>query len=358
MVILTLRGFAVISVLSLLIPAAALLGAQHPGTGSVPQLGRGGPVLLANGSGGPPKNWSLLTPGPLPGARAEDVMAFDPADGYFVMFGGHNRVSLLGDTWKFTPAGKWVKLHPSPSPQPRRGGGMTYDAADGYLVMFGGSNNTAYLNDTWKFQGGKWTQLFPVSSPPARRVPGMAYDAGNSRVVMFAGHGGSLVPPTYFHFYNDTWTFHAGAWTQLTSPVAPSPRGEPMVAYDALDQYVLLFGGYASRPTYGDTWTLRGSVWTNITTNLTVAPPSRDGGSFAYDPNGSGIVLFGGHHRNHVYNDTWWFHAGRWSQVLAAPSPVAVDAAPLAWDAGAGYGVLFGGRWSHGWLNTTWALRP
>ncbi|MCI4331062.1 MAG: kelch motif-containing protein [Thermoplasmata archaeon] len=360
---LTIASVALLGVAVLLIPSAAYVGGLAARASSVPlarslSLHPAGLVGPTNSSGTPPKNWTQIILPVAPGARAEDVMAFDPVDGYFVMFGGHNRLSLLGDTWKFTTAGKWVRLHLTPTPQPRRGAMMTYDPADGYLMMFGGSNNTNYLNDTWKFVGGKWTQLAPTVSPPARRVAGITYDSLTSEVVMFGGHGGSLVPPTSFHFYNDTWTFHAGVWSQLKTPVAPTPRGEPMVAYDALDQYVLLFGGYASRPTFGDTWVLRGSAWTNITSNLTVAPISRDGGLMAYDPNGSGVVLFGGHHRTHVYNDTWWYYSGHWTQVFPSTSPRPINAISLAWNSAADYGVTFGGRWSHGWLNETWVLRP
>jgi hypothetical protein len=57
------------------------------------------PVPMTNGTGIPPANWTQVYPAVTPAKRAESMMTFDAADGYFVMFGGHHGNTVLGDTW-------------------------------------------------------------------------------------------------------------------------------------------------------------------------------------------------------------------------------------------------------------------
>src|SRR5213080_2723791 len=54
--------------------------------------------------------------------------------------------------------GSWTNITSSSGPSPRFGASMAYDPADGYVVLFGGLNSSAagltFLGDTWKFSGG------------------------------------------------------------------------------------------------------------------------------------------------------------------------------------------------------------
>lgn len=69
-------------------------------------------------------------------------MAYDPADGDVVMFGGYCHSSGsenpgCSDTWIFSH-GQWTELHPTHHPGERLTTQMAYDSADHYIVLFGG----------------------------------------------------------------------------------------------------------------------------------------------------------------------------------------------------------------------------
>lgn len=130
---------------------------------------------------------------------------------------------------------------------------MVYDVADGYLLLFGGTSAYAGFggsNETWAFRNGSWTQLHPAISPAGRMWAMMAYDAADGYVVLF---GGSNVSQTirYYHDLGDTWIFQAGNWTRANLTVHPGARDSGMMAYDSTDGYVLLFGGAVDSHTRG-----------------------------------------------------------------------------------------------------------
>lgn len=116
-------------------------------------------------------------------------------------------------------------------------------------------------------------------------------------------------------------------WTNLTYGAAPSEREEFGLAYDALDRYVVLFGGIQARNTglghdLNDTWTYRDGGWTNITSTAGPSPPARDSPAMAFDAADGYVVLTGGsgfspsgNGSRVTFTDTWAFSAGHWSQV-------------------------------------------
>ena len=46
---------------------------------------------------------------------------------------------------------------------------MAYDPATGTMVLFGGFGE-GYLSDTWTFDGSTWTEQFPATGPAAPPV--------------------------------------------------------------------------------------------------------------------------------------------------------------------------------------------
>jgi hypothetical protein len=139
---------------------------------------------------------------------------------------------------------------------------MVYDAADGYVVLFSGSGAS---DDTWTFSAGKWTEI-TTPTPPERTYAAMAYDAYNGYVLLFGGHDGTT-------FFGDTWTFHGGIWKNISSTVGPAPSARAFAAVtyygNASDGYVLLFGGNDSNPPqadggyFSDTWEFNGT-WAQL----------------------------------------------------------------------------------------------
>jgi hypothetical protein len=251
----------------------------------------------------PPSSWTNITPAsgqPNPPARYLSSMAFDPATGYVLLFGGYGELGL----------GPWV-----------------------------------FFQDTWSFSAGHWTELVANTSCTATTCPSpragamLAYDASEHGMILFGGY--TYTPSYEYLAFSDTWLFSGGHWTNLSasSGTPPSPRFDGSMVWDSYDNYVLLFGGMiSSLVSYGDTWKFTGT-WTNITSTVGgagVAPAPRDGAAIADEPTGY-IMLFGGEDAGVLYTDVggschsvvaFWFHAGSWTPMATSLACVNRPAAP------------------------------
>lgn len=205
--------------------------------------------------------WTHLHVRPHPSPRMQGMMAYDARDGYVVLFGGLNATgyTTLSDTWTFLH-GKWGQLFPAVSPANRYYGMMSFDTRDFCAVLFGGTNQTGFIfGDTWTFAGGAWTTFVPATHPSARYGAMMSEDVNDSYVIMFGGitnHGDTA----------STWTFASGRWTQQAPTTHPSARDSAMVDYDPADSYVVLFGGsnvYGSIA-YRDSWSYAAGAFTQL----------------------------------------------------------------------------------------------
>lgn len=269
-------------------------------------------------------------------------MVWDARDHYVLLFGGCHApcgtVQVLAQTWSFS-AGNWTRVATPVHPSPRWDQGMAYDPGAAAVILFGGWNGATYLNDTWSYHGGKWTNLSLVPAPAVRRPAVMVYDVKDHYLMMFGGTGGGGATQ-----YNDTWEFSAGAWTLLTTPVAPSPRRLSMADYTPNGGYVLLFGGFdgSGYLFLNDTWSFVGGNWTQL--KPLVTPPARGAASMAYDARSQKVILFGGSDWATNLADTWQFSGGQWKQLHPAASPSARDSSAMAYDRGDGYLLLFGGQ--------------
>jgi hypothetical protein len=170
--------------------------------------------------------WSNVTSsvGVAPAARTGEAVAFDPASGEGVLFGGLNATgSVLADTWTFTPAG-WTHLAIT-TPTGRTGASLAPDAAEPGLVLFGGTDcGGSPCSDTWRFSAGIWTLATPIGpSPPSRFGAAFGDDATYGAAFLFGGDSATTGLPR-----NDTWGWNGSAWSNVTSNVgpAPSPRAQ------------------------------------------------------------------------------------------------------------------------------------
>ncbi len=273
-------------------------------------------------------------------------MAYDPATGNIVLFGGANGGSDLSDTWIFDGA-TWTRLSTATSPPARSYASLAYDPATGNMVLFGGSGASSDLADTWTFNGTTWTRLSPATSPPARDSASMAYDPATGNMVLFGGEDNSAN-------LADTWTFNGTTWTRLSPATSPPARWYASMAYDPASGDILLFGGSASSGDLSDTWTFNGTTWTQL--SPATSPPARDSASMAYDPADADIVLFGGSASSGDLSDTWTFDGTTWTQLSPATSPPARDSASMAYDQVTGDIVLFGGEDNSANLSDTWTF--
>lgn len=175
----------------------------------------------------------------------------------------------------------------------------------------------------------------PCLVPGPRHGAAMAYDASRRRVVLFGGARGSAETPL-----DDTWEWDGLRWRLAETLLAPAPRTDAGLAFDAQRGRLLLFGGQGQSQAqgqgqtgtgepalYGDTWEYLGPGpgWRLIA--LTGAgPPARSAAAMASGPVApesgapAGVVLFGGlGAQDAVFGDTWLFRAGGWTRVPEPP---------------------------------------
>ncbi|MCI4346582.1 MAG: hypothetical protein L3K07_07530, partial [Thermoplasmata archaeon] len=329
-----------------------------------------------------------------PASRFGASLAYDDATLTTILFGGANSSGVLfKDTWEYqsAPAGPWKKLAPtcSPScPSARHDAAMAFDKIDNYLVMFGGCtvvppgwiqstpgcDSTHFLGDTWKFVGGvspAWTKITPTCSPTcpsARYAAGMAPSGG---VILYGGCG-TACP------LSDVYKYLGGTWTPLTVSSCglgcPAPRYGTGMIYDAIDGYILVFGGCSSSARgcpnaniLGDTLELNGPLgvwsWTKVTVTCSPCPgpryyPAMTNHNGTLRPTAEQMIAgvgLGGT----ILSDEWSYGTGAWTG-LTPPATFSprydgkwADGDPLASD---GYSVLFGGSSPTGSsLGDTWA---
>jgi hypothetical protein len=199
--------------------------------------------------------WTQLLPALSPSARDASGMAFDAADGYVVLFGGYGIVPgaaylhTLNDTWIFQ-GGSWSLWLPhactscGASPSGRYVMAMAYDPWDGYIVLFGGYNDSLLgpqvaLSDTWTFLGGAWSNITGTAgTPPLPRAdPAFVYDSLDGYVLLYGGSNQTSAP------LSDTWDFVGGTWTLLSPAHNPGPDYYASSAYDPVDQAVVYLDG-------------------------------------------------------------------------------------------------------------------
>ena len=210
-------------------------------------------------------NWTNVTPaGVRPAGRGLGPLVTD----------GENEMELFPviglngtvETWGFSAKG-WVELPTIGTPPPLLDPAMAYDPIDGYAVLFGGdfgdcSEGPLFChaeNWTWTFFGDNWTNLSRSAGPAPSPREGASFvaDPLERHLVLFGGS------PNGSTGTNDTWTFSLGAWHSLTfsGQSAPPPRASECAGFDtSLESTVVANGWDLGVPRY-DTWLLNASGW-------------------------------------------------------------------------------------------------
>jgi uncharacterized repeat protein (TIGR01451 family) len=308
-------------------------------------------TLVIQTNTAPAATWTEQSPGTSPSARFGASMAYDPATGDMVLFGGENSsgTGVTDDTWTWNGT-TWAELSPTTSPPARDEATMAYDPATGNMVLFGGYDGSSLVNDTWTWDGTTWTELSPTTSPPARDLASMAYDPATADMVLFGGQGSSGL-------LDDTWTWDGTTWSELSPAASPPARAGASMAYDPTTGDMVLFGALNNSGVLGDTWTWDGTTWSEL--SPAASPPARYDATMAYDPATADMVLFGGNNSSYSeLNDTWTWNGTTWAEQSPATSPPARLVASMAYDPATGDVVLFGGGNSSGYLNDTWTYGP
>ena len=246
-----------------------------------------------------------------PGAGSSDTL---------YVFGGslgNNTATTTNDLWAFhAPTGLFTQRladGAAGSPAARGRAAIAWNPATNKLVVFGGNTRGAtpmLRNDVWEYDPttNAWADVTPTGFGPApRQFAAMAWDPQLGGMLLFGGQVNDVAPPIVA---NDTWLLLGGAWTQLTPPTSPAPRGEHSLVTrgDAFNDVVLVGGidhGSATpeQIRHLDVWRWSGGAWSllsncDVLTNPTGAgatwPASANGNQAVYDPLRQRIVLQGG----------------------------------------------------------------
>ena len=291
-------------------------------------------------------------PGAPPGLtpREHHAMAYDAARRVTVLFGGHDSTNAdVNDTWEYDGSAWVAGPAAPPGLTPRTGHAMVYDRARGVTVLYGGG-----VGLTWEYDGTAWSQSPAPQLDPSRRSDhGMAYDGRTGRVVLFGGDlGGS---PT-----NDVYEYDGTSWSAAPAVPVMVKRFALAAAYDSIRGVVVLYGGVADfNPVAGldIPWEYDGIGWRQGPRSP-AAVGERWYAALAFDAGRGQTVLFGGAQYNPptgYHDDTWLYDGSQWQPGPAAPPGLTARiGSAMAYDAGRALLVLFGGAEPSVARNDTW----
>jgi len=272
--------------------------------------------------------WVKLDTSPRP--QAMGLLTYDSESDRSVLFGGGSG----RETWAFDlDRNAWTNVTGEPAPGVHRRGSLVYDSQSDRVILFGGGDASP-TNDTWSFDlnTNTWTDMNPAVRPPARSLAAGAYDPQSDRTIVCGGLTGSgsaqdrwaydfenntwsLLDGTSCGFYGHTMSYDtrrgqmvlytggggfgssnvyvydsvAGSWMLLNRTRVPMGRTEPSVAYDAVADKLILFGGELG---LDDSWAYDFSTdrWDLISWGT---PPQNLHG-LAYDSQSDRTLLVGG----------------------------------------------------------------
>jgi Galactose oxidase, central domain len=197
-----------------------------------------------------------------------------------------------------------------------------------------------------------------TAAPLPRQYAMMAYDAADGQVVLFGGWDSDYTP------LSDTWTWDGTSWTERHPLHSPLPRAAASMVYDASMDRIVLFGGRDSLERYvQETWTWDGTDWTEL--HPVHSPSGRNTFGMAYDAADQQIVVYGGADLgDNFLDDTWTWDGTDWTQRFPVNVPTKRSYPNMTYDAANGQVVLFGGNGGGGgsqrdtwtWDGTDWTL--
>jgi hypothetical protein len=151
--------------------------------------------------------------------------------GHVVAFGGLFGATPISTTRVFSGS-SWA-IRAAPGPAARAGAAMAWDPARGQVVMFGGEAGVggAVYNDTWVWNGATWTNVTPpapLPSPAGRAGASLVWDPRRNVLLLHGGRG-----------VDDTWTWDGSRWESLT-PVTGVPDARAQAAWDPVQGALFL----------------------------------------------------------------------------------------------------------------------
>src|SRR5262249_15876680 len=105
-------------------------------------------------------NWSAANLPVNPPARYRPSIAYDAAHRKIVLFGGchdYRWFYRLNDTWTWDGSA-WKQESPTVSPSARASAAMAYNPATGIVILFGGAAMDGSKAETWAWDGQNWSE--------------------------------------------------------------------------------------------------------------------------------------------------------------------------------------------------------
>lgn len=136
--------------------------------------------------------WTMITPatGPVPPARQDFAMAYDPRCRKVVIFGGAGAAGPLADTWEYDIMTQtWAQSdQPTGAPSARTASTMWYYPEQQAIYMFGGLVGANFVNGSWRYDCNtdRWTLAAISNNPPAAQGY-MTYDQDFARLILLQG---------------------------------------------------------------------------------------------------------------------------------------------------------------------------
>ena len=198
----------------------------------------------------------------------------------------------------------------------------------------------------------RWRSLRGQDIPAIRTFEAMAYDSIRGQVMVF---GGAIQQPDdTIQRFDDVWEFDGEFWFNATPSVRPEARYLMGHAFDPRRGEWVLFGGLGEDLPFNETWVWNGLAWRPAAG----LPEARSGSSMAYHAGLGKVVLFGGRAGDDSqFNDLWSFDGEQWTEISVTPGPSKRRGAALVYDTAEELLVLFGGVDDDGVsLNDTWVL--
>lgn len=360
--------------------------------------------------------WSLLPASDSP-SRASHLGFYDAQRDRLILYGGVDDVSVRGEVFAAPAAGpiQWTLLSSSNEWALAAAAGILDPVRDRLVIMGGtAGSNLNYLTLTFPLFGGGWTYHNLPTQPDPLAGNVAIWDPLQDRMIVM---GGQVGVPWSERVSDRSWSldlFRLDRWRLLNGPprgpslygifdqaggrlvaydgqggdahaliegpipnwinllpiaAAPPPRLDPAVAYDAVHNRLLLFGGRADSYEYrNDLWALSLSgekSWVELAPQGSGTPASvRDSPAMAYDElrdrlvidrglvTSLGICYYGQewHYRDPSYvPDTWSFllSSEGWSSFPASPEPRSQHF--LFYDRRRDRLLTFGGHQKHCW---------
>lgn len=185
------------------------------------------------------------------------------------------------------------------------------------VVLFGGrDDNLGSHEGVMEWDGLAWAHV-PVTSGPgllANHV--MAWDPVNQEVLLYGGGNG-------YGAVFETWTWNGARWRRW-DVAPPSAATGWIAATDPVRRVVVMFGGYdgVTGTFLDETWEWNGAAW--VQRIPAVRPFPRSIGAAAYCARSGKVVLFGGYSWAVAPNDTWEWDGLNWTRTPGSPAgPVA-----------------------------------